>query len=471
MNPSPQARSRRDFLQAAGLGLLGATLGAAPVPAEPPAPAAPATLWPEADAILRGLRAPVFPARVFPVTDFGAEGDGLADARPGVLTAIRRCNAAGGGRVLVPAGSWRLDGPLHLTSGVELHLADGATLRFGSDPKLYLPPVLTRYEGTELFNYSPCIYAYQATNVAITGRGTIDGQGTAVCVEWRKRQAPDRDRLRKMGGAGVPVHERVFGDGHFLRFGLVQFFGCTQVLLEDFTAVNSPFWCLHAVASSHVTVRRVRVEGPNDNNDGFDPESCSDVLIEDCVFNSRDDCIAIKAGRDQDGWRIGRPSENIVIRRCELQSVDAAAIAIGSEMSGGVRHVFVENCRMGRTRYGVEIKGNLDRGGAVEHVRLRGLTVGTATEQLFQVDSDYVGHRGGNFPPRFRDFAFEDVTCGEALGNVFNFVGAPGDPISCLTLRNIVVERAKSTVTHRHANRLTFDNVLINGTLVPAPPA
>jgi polygalacturonase len=473
MSTTTPCLPRRAFFATTGLGLLGAALprlGAASAPGN--ATAAPSTTptpWPEADAILARLQAPMLRTRVFSPVEFGLPRDDRRDARPALLAAIRLCNATGGGRIVVPPGVWRLDGPLHLTSGVHLHLSDGATLRFTPDPKLYLPPVLTRWEGTEVFNHSPCIYAYQANDVAITGRGTIDGSGGEICTEWRKQQRPDRDHLRELGAAGTPVFQRVFGDGHWLRYGLVQFFGCTRVLLEDFTAINSPFWCLHAVASQHLTVRRVRVEGAHLNNDCFDPESSSEVLVEDCVFHSGDDCIAIKSGRDQDGWRIGRPSENIVIRRCEFASTGAAAVAIGSEMSGGVRHVYVQDCRVGRTRYGLNFKGNLDRGGTVEHVRVRGVSVDTAVEQLIQFSYDYQGLRAGGYPPSFRDFVIEDITCREAAGTALNFSGAPGATLADIVLRRITAPTAKTPLTVQHAQNLTFEDVRINGALVPSP--
>lgn len=457
--------SRRTFLGTAGLGLLSPALRAA---AEPTPPPAGRSHWPAAEEILRRLRLPQIPSRIFRVTDFGAQGDGRSDARPGLLEAIARCNREGGGRVLVPPGDWWLNGPLHLKSGVDLHLAEGATLRFNPDPKLYLPPVLVRWEGTEVFNYSPCLYAYQATQVAVTGRGTIDGNGGDLCTEWRKQQRPDRDLLRQMGADGVPVFRRVFGEGHWLRFGLMQFFGCTQVLLEDFTARNSGFWCVHTVASQHITARRLHIDTPHLNNDCFDPESSSDVLIEDCVFRSGDDCIAIKAGRDQDAWRVGRPSENIVIRQCELHSTGAAAIAIGSEMSGGVRHVYVENCRVGRARQGFNCKGNLDRGGLVEHIRVHNVAIDSA-DQAIQLTLDYQGLRSGGHPPRFRDFELSALHCREA-GTAFSALAQPGAAFENLRLRDVTVARATKPLDVRHVRNLSLENVRINGAETKPPP-
>ncbi|MBI5688956.1 MAG: glycoside hydrolase family 28 protein [Verrucomicrobia bacterium] len=454
--------SRRRFLGVVGGGAAG-FLATSSVAAPPAAP------WPDLASLPERLPPPRIPSRQLRLDALGASANGTADALPALRKGLQELARAGGGRLIVPPGTWRLDGPIHLTSGINLHLDEGAVLRFTPNPPLYLPPVLTRFEGTELFNHSPCLYAYQAHHIAITGRGIIDGNGAKVCTEWRQQQRPDRDRLRAMGAEGVPVAQRVFGAGHFLRYGLIQFFGCSQVLLEDFTALNSPFWCIHTVACSQVRARRLRVEGDHLNNDCFDPESSSEVLIEDCFFRSGDDCIAIKSGRDQDGWRLGRPSEDILIRNCELHSTGAAAIAIGSEMSGGVRRVRVENCRIGRARQGFNCKGNLDRGGVVEQVRVRGLTA-ESVDEFIQLTLDYQGLRVGGHAPRFRDFEFRGLHCREAVTG-FSALGVAGAEFADLRLEDVTVDRARQPTVIRHARSLRFDRVRINGTEMRPPPA
>ena len=222
-------------------------------------PRAPRAVDPEVAAILRRIVPPTFAARTVRVTDHGAVGDGRTDSRAAFARAIDACSAAGGGRVLVPAGAGELDGPIHLKSHVELHLAEGATVRFSADPSHYLPLVLTRWEGTECYNYSPLVYAYQATDVAITGKGTLDGNGAAGFATWRAKQDADVNRLRQMGIDGVPVHERAFGPDHFLRPGMVQLFGCRNVLLDGFTLVDATFWSVHPVFCQNVTMRNVTV--------------------------------------------------------------------------------------------------------------------------------------------------------------------------------------------------------------------
>lgn len=413
--------------------------------------------------ILARVRPPVFAAREFRVTDFGAAANGGKDARLGFLAAIKACNETGGGRVIVPAGEWSLEGPLHLRSNVHLVLDDRAHLRFRTDaPELYLPVVLTRWEGTEVFNYSPFIYAYQAVNVAISGGGTIDGNAHDTFVKWRSRQNDDQQALRKMGAEGVPVASRVFGAGHWLRPPLVQFFGCANVLVDGPRLIDSPLWVIHAVGSSNVIVRRVRVASPHLNSDGFDPESCTDVLVEDCVFETGDDCIAIKSGRDQDAWRIGRPTENVVIRRCELNApTSGSGLAIGSELSGGVRNVFAESLKIGPGKSAINLKANLDRGGAAEQIFVRDVVAGK-TDLLLQITTDYKGYRGGKFPPTFRGLHFENIRCPEAEMPL-SAVGVPAAKLQDCTLRDLAISRTAKPAELRHVRNFAAEKVVFNG--------
>ena len=276
-------------------------------------------------AILAGIRAPVFPDRDFPVTDFGARPDDGRDATAAFRAAIEACARAGGGRVVVPPGVY-LTGPIHLKSRVNLHVSEGATIRFSRDPAAYLPVVRTRWEGVELMGYSPLVYAYEQHDVAITGKGTLDGQADAEhWWPWKRNghpqsQKPDRDRLFAQAEAGVPVAERVFGAGHYLRPQFVQPYRCTNVLVEGVTITNAPMWIIHPVLSRNVIVRGVTVVSSGPNNDGCDPESSSDVLVEDTLFDTGDDCIAIKSGRNADGRRLGVPSERILVRGCRMRA-------------------------------------------------------------------------------------------------------------------------------------------------------
>jgi polygalacturonase len=460
MGRPSRKHTRRDFLRLAGVAAAGAACAGgrvAGVRAAPSAAAAAVETDPEVAAILRRIVPPAFPARVFGIVDHGAEPGG--DLRPAVTRAIAACNAAGGGRVLVPPGTWRSDGPIHLKSGVELHLAEGATVRFSADPAHYLPMVLTRWEGTECYNYSPLIYAYQATRIAITGRGTIDGNGKANFAGWRQQQEKDINLLRQMGIDRVPVHERVFGPGHFLRPGTMQLMACRDVLVEGITLVDMPFWGVHPVACQNVTMRGVTVRSHNPNNDGVDPESSTDVLVERCTFDTGDDCIAIKSGRDQDGWRIGQPSENIVLRDCDMESLKAA-ICLGSEMSGGLRNIHVSDVRVGKTFTGIYFKTNLDRGGYIRHVRIRDVTMREA-ELFINFTTDYQGYRGGQHVPDVRDVVIERVTCGRAARGI-RAVGVAAAPLREVTLRDVTIGTTPVPHEIRHVEGLRLDRVRIN---------
>src|SRR6266498_2311877 len=354
--------SRRDLLKLGGLLAGGAavapTVGAGPVVAAPTAtgPALDELAadgggpWDEVPRILRRIRPPVFAGRTFHITRFGAVGDGTTDCTEAFRQAIAACHDAGGGRVLVPPGAF-LTGAIHLRSDVNLHVTEGATIRFSPDPASYLPVVLTRWEGTECYNYSPFVYAYGQRNVAITGPGTLDGRARLGPWEsWYARGGPqgaDQRLLREMGSLGVPVAERQFGPGHFLRPNMIQLYRCENVLIKDVTIIDPPMWTIHPVLSTNVTVRDVTVHSFLFNTDGCDPECCTDVLIAGCRFNTNDDCVAVKAGRDEDGHRVGVPSTNIVVEGCKFAGRwverEAVYVILNYNNQVGTRPVLVQN--------------------------------------------------------------------------------------------------------------------------------
>src|SRR5947209_4417758 len=328
--------------------------------------------WDDLPAILARIKPPQFPAHDFKITDYGAVAGGAADSTEAIRKAIEACHAAGGGRVVVPAGVF-LTGAVHLLSNVNLYVSEGATLKFSTDPARYLPVVYTRFEGTECMNYSPLIYAFEQENIAVTGAGTLDGSASEEnWWAWNRKgpdgaDAPARSSIRRLldyGERGVPVGERVFGQGNFLRPNFIQPYRSRNVLIEGVRIVNSPMWEIHPVLSSNVTVRGVQISSHGPNNDGCDPESSRDVLIADCIFDTGDDCIAIKSGRDNDGRRVGVASENIVIRGCTMKD-GHGGVVVGSEISGGCRNVFVEDCRMDSPNLdrALRFKSNARRGG------------------------------------------------------------------------------------------------------------
>jgi len=373
--------------------------------------------WNALPQVLARIVPPRFAPRDFRVTSFGAKGDGRTDCSRALRAAIEACHRAGGGRVVVPPGDY-LTGPIHLKSNVNLHVAAGATLRFSQDPAKYLPVVLTRFEGVELMNYSPLVYAYQEENVALTGEGTLDGQADEDhWWPWKRGdrgqpgQKPDRDRLFQQAEAGQPVAQRVYGGGHYLRPSFVEPYLCRNVLIEGVTIRNAPFWVIHPVLSANVTVRGVKVVSAGPNNDGCDPESCSDVLIEDALFDTGDDCIALKSGRNADGRRLNVPIQNVVVRGCRMRA-GHGGVTIGSEISGGARNVFAERCVMSSPQLerGLRIKTNAMRGGVIENVFVRDIEIGEVSQAAIDITMLYEEGESGPFVPEIRNLRVERMS-------------------------------------------------------------
>jgi polygalacturonase len=377
-------------------------------------------------AILARIHAPQFPGRAFDIVAYGAAAGAQKDASDAIAKAIDACSKAGGGRVVVPRGEF-LTGPIHLKSNVNLHLDEGSTLKFSTDPKKYLPLVVTRFEGTECMNYSPLIYAFEQTNVAVTGTGMLDGQAdNGHWWPWvgnarfgAKPGDPnaraDADALVAMADKDVPVSQRIFGEGHYLRPNFFQPYRCTNVLIEGVSIRNSPMWELNPVLCRNVTVRNVKIASFGPNNDGCDPESCTDTLVEGCTFETGDDCIAIKSGRNRDGRRVGVACENLIVRDCTMKD-GHGGVSLGSEGSGGIHNVFVDNCRMDspNLQRALRLKTNTFRGGSYENVYFTNVTVGQVAEAVIEVDFFYPEYankegRGGPFQPLVKNVVVENV--------------------------------------------------------------
>jgi unsaturated rhamnogalacturonyl hydrolase len=407
--------------------------------------------WAEVPTILSRIKAPVFPARLFPITDFGA-ASGQADCTEAIGNAIEACARAGGGRVVVPAGEF-VTGAIHLKSNVELHLESGAILKFKSDPRAYLPVVFTRFEGMECYNYSPFIYAYEQENVAVTGDGLLDGQAgddNWWAWKWRRQtsegapnQIAARQRLVKMVDQDVNVEERRFGEGSYLRPDFVEFNRCRNVLIEGVRIRRSPMWELHPLLCTNVIVRGVNILSHGPNNDGCDPECCRDVLIEGCVFDTGDDCIAIKSGRNNDGRRLGAPSEDIIVRRCTMKD-GHGGVVIGSEISGGCRNVFAEDCRMDSPNLErvLRLKSNAVRGGSLGNIFMRNTSVGRVADAVLQIDFVYEEGPNGPYRPTARRVVMENVSVSEAP-RVLDVVGFPGAEISGVRICNSTFKKVK----------------------------
>jgi polygalacturonase len=426
--------------------------------------------WTQADRIVAAIAPPRIPDRRVAIADHGA-AQGMPDARSAIQTAIDAAAAAGGGRVIVPSGVWLCDGPLHLRSRTELHVTEGATIRFLGNEEKYLPPVLTRFEGTEMYGYSPLIFATDVEDVAITGSGKIDGQGEKNFLPWRKTQAPIKEILRDMGRDGVPVEQRVFVGERRLRPHFIQFFRCRRILVEDVTLVDSPFWMVHPVYCEDVTVRGITCVSRHINSDGVDPDSTKRVLIENCHFEVGDDGVSIKSGRDQDGWRVGIPSEEIVVRNCSYMGAIGGGVAIGSEMSGGVRNVWVDGFTLPKCGHALYFKANLDRGGLIEDIHIRNIMIGE-TDAAIIFTNDYHSYRGGNSPARFEKMWISNVTADTANYGLA-LQGHPQAPVRGLNFGNIRIREVKSPLELVHGEEISFRDIEMNGraiTIADAKP-
>jgi unsaturated rhamnogalacturonyl hydrolase len=442
-------------------------------PTVPPAVVAPAgdssaPEWARVGEILARIKAPVFPAREFAIADYGAVADGKTDCTDAIRRAIEACHQAGGGHVTVAVAGIFLTGPIHLKSNVDLHIAGGSTLQFITDPAKYLPVVLTRWEGTECFNYSPFIYAFEQENIAVTGEGTLDGAASAEnWWGWTKRgqgaaaSRQSRDRLVDLGERGVPVGQRVFGAGHFLRPNFIQPYRCRNVLIEGVRIRRSPMWEINPVLCTNVIVRRVNIVSNGPNNDGCDPDSCRDVLIEDCQFTTGDDCIAIKSGRNNDGRRVAVPSENLIIRRCTMKD-GHGGVVIGSEISGDCRNVFVEECVMDSPNLdrALRFKSNARRGGVIENVFMRNVEIGQVAEAVLTIDLIYEEGANGPFRPVVRNVVLEHVTS-RSSPRVMWIAGFAGAVIDGVRFSDCTFTGVRSAEVLQHAGSISFTNVTI----------
>lgn len=433
--------------------------------------------WKKMERIIKSIPQTHFADKTFNINDFGAVADAKTSNTLAFQKAIKACAESGGGKVLVPNGKY-LTGAIHLESNVNLHLEDNAEILFSLDPKDY-PIVHTSFEGTELMNYSPLIYAKNKTNVAITGKGTLNGQANSTNwwiwsggkdYGWKKgipsqNDPQNREVLVEMAEKGIPVAERIFGEGRYLRPNFIEFFECNTVLVKDVKVINSPFWILHPIKTNNIIIDGVTVNSHGPNNDGCDPEYSQNVWIKNCTFNTGDDCIAIKAGRDADGRRVALPSKNIIVQNCKM--IDGhGGVVIGSEISAGVNNVFVENCVMDSPNLdrAIRIKTNSKRGGVIENIFVRNLEVGTVKECVLKLNMFYnvYGSQTGNFIPTIRNVSLENINVKNGGKYSVWAEGYKESPVENITLKNVVIHKVDSIYLLKNVKNINFINTYIN---------
>lgn len=437
--------------------------------------------WKQADRIISAIHPPSFPDKEYNVLDYGAVGDGKYDCTEAFRKAIDECSLKGGGKVVVPAGRY-YTGSIHLKSNTNLFLSEKSVIVFSTDPQKYLPVVFSRWEGVECMNYSPLIYAYEQENIAVTGKGILEGQGSTDKGGWWnwkgnkasgwKENMPDQNAGRKMlfemAEKNVPPEERIMGEGFYLRPNFIQPYRCKNVLIEGVVFRNSPMWFIHPVLSENIIIKNVSVEGLGPNNDGCNPESSKNILIENCYFNTGDDCIAIKSGRNNDGRRINVPSENIVIRNCIMRE-GHGGVVIGSEISGGVKNVFAEGCEMSSPNLerALRIKTNAVRGGVIENVFMRNVKVGEVSEAVLKIDFYYEEAEKGSYKPVVRNIFMENVKSQKSRFAIWikAFEDSPAENIKITVCDFSNVSEGNFL---QNVKDLELDHVIVNGKNITA---
>jgi polygalacturonase len=440
--------------------------------------------------IEKSIQLPQLSDKEYSIVKFGAKPEATAvQNQKAIQKAIDKCSKNGGGRVIVPAGEFKT-GAITLKSHVNFVLSEGAVMKFVFQPELY-PIVETSWEGLECYNLSPCVYANKAEHIAITGKGTIDGGGSretwwpwcgAPKFGWKEgmisQKLEARPRLLQNGEDGVPMRDekgqptpqRTFGPKDGLRPQLINFVDCKYVLLEDITLLDSPFWVIHPYRSTDITVRGVHINNDGPNGDGCDPESCDRVLIENCYFNTGDDCIAIKSGRNRDGRERGMPSQNIIIRNCEMKN-GHGGVVIGSEISGGCKNVFAHDCVMDSPNLDrvLRIKTNSCRGGIIENINMKDIKVGQCGESVVKINLDYEHNEiccRGNYPT-VRNVNVEKVTCEKSKYGV-QIIGLNEDTyVYDINIKNCRFNGVQQgNFQSGKVRDVRFDNLFINGSLV-----
>jgi len=442
--------------------------------------------WVKAHEILAMIHAPVFPDKSFDISAFGARPGGDLDCLPAINAAITACAENGGGKILVPPGEYFVKGPVHLVSNINLHISEGATLNFSTDPADYLPVVLTHWEGVACYNYSPLIYALNQENIGITGKGTLNGGASnehwwnwvdSDRYGWKQGMpsqgdADSRPKLYGWNTDEVPVEQRVLGEGAYLRPNFIQPFGCRNVLIDGITIRNSPMWVMHPVLCENVTIQNVTVISHGPNSDGCDPESCKNVLIKNCSFDTGDDCIALKSGRNQDGRRINKPIENVVIQDCRMKD-GHGGVVIGSEVSGGARNIFAEDCVMDSPNLdrALRVKTNKVRGGKIENLYFRNIKVGEVREAVLRVNMLYPIYSDTNqtYIPVVENIFVENVTSSKSKYGVLIDGYSDEFPVTNVHVKNCRFDGVSKGNSIDHALGLQFENTFLNGEKLVSP--
>lgn len=407
-----------------------------------------------------------FPQKDFCITDYGAIEGGKTDNTHAIATAIAACNKSGGGRVIIPSGIW-LTGPIHFKSNVNLYLEENAVLSFSDNPSDYLPAVMTSWEGMECYNYSPLLYAFECENIAISGKGTLKPK-MDVWKKWFKRPQPHMDALKElytMASTDVPVEQRQMAvNENNLRPHLIHFNRCKNILLDSFKIRESPFWTIHIYMCNGGVARNLDVKAHGHNNDGIDLEMTRNFLVENCVFDQGDDAVVIKAGRNRDAWRLDTPCENIVIRNCLILE-GHTLLGIGSELSGGIRNIYMHDCSAPKSVHRFFfIKTNHRRGGFVENIYMENVQSGK-TQRVFEIDMNVL-YQWKDLVPTYeekitsiKNIYMKNVSC-NTTDAIYEIKGDEKLPVKHIELKNIHVDKVNKFIKKaEYAEDIIEENV------------
>ncbi|MDX9826373.1 MAG: glycoside hydrolase family 28 protein [Spirochaetia bacterium] len=401
---------------------------------------------------------------ILDIRDFGAHSGDDFDCTEAFALAVARAKASGGATLLVPPGRYR-SGPIELCDNTTLHLERGAAIQFISDPERY-PPIETRWEGVRCFAMQPLVLARGARNVAITGEGTLDGNGHSWWNMHRANKAAGRSGPKtaieqRLAALNKGRGEQPSGGGgretQFLRPPLIQFLDCDGVLLKGVRLQDSPFWTVHPVFSRHIRIEGIHIHNPADapNTDGIDIDSCEDVEIVDSVVDVGDDCVALKAGSGAQGLAEGRATRNVRIAGCSFLS-GHGGVVIGSETAGGIENLDVSNCRFTGTDRGIRLKSRRGRGGLVQNLSFRNLvienTLAPLTVNLYYEcgakESEAVSlfsqdaQKLSPLTPCMRNILVTNLVATGCRASAGFIVGLPESPIVNLNLEHCIIKMA-----------------------------
>lgn len=416
-----------------------------------------------------------FPDKSFSIVDYGAKRRGEASDEQCIeanikafAAAMKACNKADGGRVVVPKGEWPC-GPVHFKSNCNLFLSEGAVLCFSDNPDLYLPAVHASWEGLECMNYSPLVYAYQCENIAITGPGRLapDMDTWRVWFDRPKEHLDALAQLYEWASFDYPVDQRQMAVGaNHLRPHLIHFNQCKHILLEDFQVREAPFWTIHLFRCEEGVVRRLDVFAHGHNNDGIDLEMSKNFLVENCKFDQGDDAVVIKSGRNRDAWRIHQPTENIVIRHCQVVNGHGLLVC-GSELSGGIRNIYMHDCSVeSEVNNLFYFKTNIRRGGVVENVQMKRIKA-NKMRRVFAIDTNVL-YQWASLPTykdsltTFCHIVMDSVICHKAKG-IYEINGEEGLPPSDISLTNIHIDSISDFIgLTKNTERFVTNNITWN---------